>query len=63
MALTTKIKVAMAGATLALVYSPLESLELRLDNEYRLQEESLLRSSADEAYLASKKIVIVLSDL
>ena len=40
-------------ATLALVYEPTETLELRMDNEYRVQEENALRSSRDEAYLAS----------
>lgn len=40
-------------ATLALRYELTARLELRLDNEYRVQEDNPLRSSRDTAYLAS----------
>jgi vitamin B12 transporter len=39
--------------TLAVLYRPWESLELRLDNEYREQEENSLRRSSDDAYLGA----------
>lgn len=39
-------------ATLAIVWRPVESIELRLDNEYRRQRENLLRRSRDKALLA-----------
>jgi hypothetical protein len=39
--------------TLAVLYRPLESVEFRLDNEYRKQQENPLRSSADDAYLGA----------
>lgn len=39
--------------TLALLYRPLESVELRLDNEYRQQQENALRTSSDYAYLGA----------
>ena len=39
--------------TLAFVYTPLPPLELRWDNEYRRQQENLLRSGDENAYLAS----------
>ena len=39
--------------TLAAIYQPSAQWELRLDNEYRIQEENALRSSDDSAYLAS----------
>ncbi len=42
--------------TLALVYRPLETLELRLDSEYRRQQENSLRSGPDEAYLGAVSI-------
>jgi len=40
-------------ATLALRYELTAQLELRLDNEYRVQQENPLRTSGDTAYLAS----------
>jgi len=40
-------------ATLALLYQLTSQLELRLDNEYRVQEDNPLRTSRDTAYLAS----------
>jgi hypothetical protein len=40
-------------ATLALRYGFTERLELRLDSEYRVQEENPLRSSSDKAFLVS----------
>ncbi|NNL04829.1 MAG: hypothetical protein HKO85_06040 [Xanthomonadales bacterium] len=42
--------------TLALIFQPIANWELRLDNEYRLQEENPLRSSSDAAYLASASL-------
>jgi vitamin B12 transporter len=39
--------------TLALIYRPWESLELRLDNEYRKQQENSLRPGSDKAYLGA----------
>lgn len=42
--------------TLAGVYQPVQQWELRLDNEYRVQEENILRTSDDRAYLASFSI-------
>jgi vitamin B12 transporter len=39
--------------TLAVLYRPWETLEFRLDNEYRKQEENSLRRSSDEAYLGA----------
>ena len=42
--------------TLALVYSPLEQLEFRLDNEYRIQQQNVLRTSSDRAYNASLSV-------
>ena len=44
-------------ATLALRYRFLESLEFRLDNEYRRQEQNPLRVGDDSAYLASASLV------
>lgn len=46
-------------ATLALRYQFAEPLELRLDNEYRVQRDNPLRSSSSETYLASLAIVWV----
>jgi outer membrane receptor protein involved in Fe transport len=43
-------------ATLALRYRFAEPLELRLDNEYRTQQDNPLRTSSSEAYLASLAI-------
>ncbi len=40
-------------ATLAVLYRPWESLELRLDNEYRRQQENALRAGSDYAYLGA----------
>jgi hypothetical protein len=40
-------------ATLALRYELTARLELRMDNEYRVQEDNPLRTSRDTAYLAS----------
>jgi len=39
--------------TLALIYIPFQQLEIRLDNEYRRQQDNQLRSSGDNAYTAS----------
>lgn len=39
--------------TAALVWQPVESVELRFDNEFRLQEPNSLRRSSDRAVLAS----------
>jgi len=39
--------------TLALIYSPIESLEWRFDNEYRRQEANSQRTSSDNAYLGA----------
>jgi len=39
--------------TIALIYQPIESLELRLDNEYRRQQENSQRTSSNNAYLGS----------
>ena len=39
--------------TLALVYRPVAQLEFRMDNEYRAQQENLLRSGKDTAYITS----------
>jgi len=36
--------------TLAMIYSPIESLKLRLDNEYRRQQANTQRTSSDNAY-------------
>ena len=43
-------------ATLAMRYRFAEPLELRLDNEYRVQRDNPLRSSSSETYLASLAI-------
>ena len=40
-------------ATLALLYQPVQWLEIRLDNEYRHQEKNVLRSSDEKAWLAA----------
>jgi len=40
-------------ATLALRWRPIQSVEIRLDNEYRVQEKNALRSSGRRAWLAS----------
>ena len=40
-------------ATLALRYRPTRSLEIRFDNEYRVQENNPLRNSDRKAWLAS----------
>ena len=42
--------------TLALVYSPVEPLEFRLDNEYRIQQENALRTSGNKAFNASLSV-------
>ncbi len=42
--------------TLALQYRPLDTLEIRLDNEYRQQQKNALRGSDDSAYTASASI-------
>jgi vitamin B12 transporter len=39
--------------TLAIVYRPTGQLEFRMDNEYRRQQENPLRTSKDNAYMAS----------
>lgn len=43
-------------ATLALRYDITGSLQLRLDNEYRQQEENALRASSDNAYIVSASL-------
>lgn len=43
--------------TLSLSYALLESLEIRLDNEFRIQEENLLRTSDDDAILTYASLV------
>lgn len=40
-------------ATLSMAWRPLERLEFRLDNEFRVQEDNPLRSSRDRAYLGA----------
>lgn len=42
--------------TLAAVYQLSRQWELRLDNEYRVQQENILRTSSDRAYMASLSI-------
>jgi len=42
--------------TLALVYSPIEPLEFRLDNEYRIQQDNALRTSGNNAFNASLSV-------
>ena len=44
-------------ATLALRYRFAERFELRLDNEYRVQQKNPLRTSTDETYLGSLSVV------
>ena len=39
--------------TLAFVYTPVSQLDIRFDNEYRSQQDNLLRSSDNNAYIAS----------
>jgi len=39
--------------TLAFIYTPVPQLDIRFDNEYRRQQENLLRNSGDNAYIAS----------
>lgn len=39
-------------ATLAILWRPVESIELRLDNEYRRQRENPLRNSRDQALIS-----------
>jgi vitamin B12 transporter len=39
--------------TLALVYTPVPQIDIRLDNEYRRQQDNLLRSGDSNAYIAS----------
>jgi hypothetical protein len=39
--------------TLALVWQPADSVDVRWDNEYRRQQENSLRSSGDNAYISS----------
>ncbi len=39
--------------TLAFVYTPVSKLDIRFDNEYRQQQENLLRNNGDNAYIAS----------
>ena len=39
--------------TLALVWQPADSVDVRWDNEYRRQQENLLRTSSDKAYITS----------
>ncbi len=39
--------------TLAFVYTPVSRLDIRFDNEYRRQQDNLLRNSGDNAYIAS----------
>lgn len=42
--------------TLALIYRPVQSLQIRLDNEYRIQQENTLRSGSNEAYVGAFSI-------
>ena len=42
--------------TAALVWQPVKQVELRLDNEYRVQEANLLRRSSDRAILSSASV-------
>jgi len=42
--------------TLAAVYQPSRQWEIRLDNEYRVQQENALRSSSNRVYIASLSI-------
>lgn len=42
--------------TLAAVYQPTTHWEVRLDNEYRVQEKNALRSSGNRAYIASLSV-------
>ena len=44
-------------ATLAVQYPITDDIELRLDNEYRLQESNPLRTSSAESYLASASLI------
>lgn len=46
--------------TLAAIYQPTAHWELRLDNEYRIQQENALRSSAERAYLVSLSLAWLL---
>ncbi len=39
-------------ATAAFIYRPVDALELRLDNEYRVQEDNPLRTDGDTAFLS-----------
>jgi outer membrane receptor for monomeric catechols len=43
-------------ATLAMRFDVTDSLQLRLDNEYRRQEENALRASSDNAFLVSASL-------
>jgi len=40
-------------ATVSLIYTPIDTLELRLDNEYRVQEDNPLRQGDDNTYWGS----------
>ncbi|MEE4219412.1 MAG: TonB-dependent receptor [Xanthomonadales bacterium] len=42
--------------TLAAVYQPSRQWEIRLDNEYRVQQANTLRTSGDRAYMASLSV-------
>ncbi len=42
--------------TLAAVYQPSRQWEIRLDSEYRVQQENVLRSSGDRAFMASLSV-------
>lgn len=42
--------------TLAAIWQPVRAWEVRLDNEYRVQQENSLRSSSDRAYIASLSV-------
>ncbi len=42
--------------TLAVVWKPVPSLDVRWDNEYRRHPENLLRTSSDEAYITSLSV-------
>ena len=44
-------------ATLALRYRPGDAIELRVDNEYRLQEQNALRASSDRALIVAASVV------
>ena len=50
-------------ATLAIAYRITYQLELRMDNEYRVQKDNPLRTTSDTAYLASLALVFRPADI